>query len=248
MDEDLPPEVRAMRQNLYPIIKEAKRHSMKAHFKADKLVVEGIVYNSSPESLNNLPDSLQEARYSCRSNENALVFFHHPCPLSNHHPARFVMPDDNVVYNCSEQYIKVQEALVFKDYIAAHDIMKMKNPVEMMKRARLITNYDRKVWEENIVKVCYPGILEKYKQNKKCAEFLRNTGQRRLGEASKNDKVWGIGMSMHEMHALNVEHWGEGNLLGRMLERVRLELFPPQPAVIPEEQPSEEQTSEKQIS
>ena len=64
------------------------------------------------------------------------------------------------------------------------------------------------------------GLRCKFHQNPK----LLDTQDKTLAEASKNDKVWGIGMAMSDPNAFDKEKWQGKNQLGNLLMKVRDEI------------------------
>lgn len=69
----------------------------------------------------------------------------------------------------------------------------------------------------------YEVNVAKYGQNPAMRATLLSTGNRTLVEASPNDKIWGIGMTVNEMTMLGHDRtkWRGQNLLGFILEKVR---------------------------
>ena len=68
------------------------------------------------------------------------------------------------------------------------------------------------------------GNLLKFSQNEHLKEFLVNTGNRILVEASPTDRIWGIGMQQGEPGIEAPKKWNGLNLLGFALMEVRDEL------------------------
>lgn len=72
--------------------------------------------------------------------------------------------------------------------------------------------------------VTLEGLRAKFGQNSQLKEYLLNTHNLYIGEASTNPR-WGIGMELLDDNALDHTKWSpEGNLLGRSLMKVREEL------------------------
>lgn len=65
------------------------------------------------------------------------------------------------------------------------------------------------------------GNQAKFLQNKELNEFLCNTGDQVLVEASPHDKIWGIGMEQSHSSVENPTKWRGLNLLGFALMVVR---------------------------
>lgn len=64
------------------------------------------------------------------------------------------------------------------------------------------------------------GNYMKFTQNENLKKLLLDTGERELVEASRFDRVWGIGYSAANALYVEKEEWGQ-NLLGKALMRVR---------------------------
>lgn len=65
------------------------------------------------------------------------------------------------------------------------------------------------------------GLEAKFRQNRSMEEYLLNTNNLMLGEASTNSR-WGVGMDLDNAEVLDVSKWNpSGNLLGRSLMRLR---------------------------
>ena len=69
--------------------------------------------------------------------------------------------------------------------------------------------------------IVYEGLLEKFSQNPELREKLKKTGKAILAECAVKDRVWGIGLSMHDPDRLNRMKWQGQNLLGYALMMVR---------------------------
>jgi hypothetical protein len=65
------------------------------------------------------------------------------------------------------------------------------------------------------------GNIAKFSQNEKLKEFLLNTQEKILVEASPYDKIWGIGMDENDKDILDPSKWKGENLLGKALMKVR---------------------------
>ena len=66
--------------------------------------------------------------------------------------------------------------------------------------------------------------MYKFAQNKDMLDFLKNTGDKILVEASPCDTIWGIGMSERDEGVEDPHNWKGSNLLGFALMEVRDEL------------------------
>ena len=105
-------------------------------------------------------------------------------------------------------------------------ILAAKSPSEAKKLGRSIPHINWSVWNEAKVNVVIQGNIHKFSQHSDLAQFLRESGDKILVEASPNDNIWGIGMGRDNPNAQNPARWGKGdNLLGFALMEVRDRLF-----------------------
>ena len=63
-------------------------------------------------------------------------------------------------------------------------------------------------------------ISEKFKQNTNLKNILLQTGEKVLVESSY-DRIWGSGIELNSVNALNRELWRGENLLGKILMDIR---------------------------
>ena len=143
-------------------------------------------------------------------------------PFSQWHRANFTI--DGVTYNCAEQYMMHQKALLFGDEEVAELIMKETNPSEQKKYGRMIKNFDKAVWDKNCLAIVYEGNLAKFKQNEDLKEEMLSTGDKIFVEASPYDNIWGIGLGEDAEGIENPSFWLGLNLLGQALTLVKNEL------------------------
>lgn len=66
--------------------------------------------------------------------------------------------------------------------------------------------------------------LEKFGQHAELRQFLLNTGERALVEASPRDRIWGIGLAASDERASRPDEWRGLNLLGFALMKARTAL------------------------
>lgn len=100
-------------------------------------------------------------------------------------------------------------------------ILAAKSPAEAKKLGRKVRNFDPKIWGENCFDIVCEGNYHKFSQHEDLKEFLLNTKDRVLVEASPVDNIWGIGMAQDHDHAENPRLWKGSNLLGFALMEVR---------------------------
>ncbi len=129
-----------------------------------------------------------------------------------------------ITYNCAEQYMMYQKAVLFADYDSAKKILATKSPKEQKRLGREVKNFNEKFWNEHKVKIVLRGNLLKFSQNLDLKANLLNTGDELLAEANPYDKTWGIGLTATNKDAFYPHKWKGQNLLGKTLMKVREEL------------------------
>jgi ribA/ribD-fused uncharacterized protein len=131
------------------------------------------------------------------------------------------MDVEGIMYNCAEQAMMAQKALIFKDQDIYAKIMSSDNPREQKALGRQVKNFNPKVWDCYSTMVVYDANLLKYSQNKKHLEKLLETKGTTLVEASPYDKIWGVSLSADDPRILKMETWQGQNRLGFILTRIR---------------------------
>ncbi len=128
-------------------------------------------------------------------------------------------------YCCMEQYMMAEKARLFEDEEVLEEILKSKNPKQIKELGRKVRNFKEDIWQRNRCSIILNGNYAKFLQNKRLREFLLQTQNRVLVEASPYDKIWGIGMLADDEHVNNPLEWKGQNLLGFALMEVRDELL-----------------------
>jgi ribA/ribD-fused uncharacterized protein len=102
-------------------------------------------------------------------------------------------------------------------------ILKETSATKIKALGRSVKNYDDSIWNEHKLNIMINGLRLKFQQNKKLLEELLSTNNKILYEASKNDKIWGIGFYTDKAITVNPNKYGQ-NLLGEALMIIRNEL------------------------
>lgn len=153
----------------------------------------------------------------------AVICFHNPNEengyLSNWYPAAFTM--DGVTFSTMEQYMMYRKAVCFGDVKAAEQILATEDAAEIKALGRLVSGYDESLWNGVRQIIVYEGLLAKFLQNPDLRKQLKETGSAVLAECAVKDRIWGIGLSMHDPDRLDQAKWQGENLLGYTLMMVR---------------------------
>ena len=128
---------------------------------------------------------------------------------------------DGVKYPTAEHYMMAEKARLFKDDDVLAKILTASHPGEAQKLGRQVKGFSQETWLEHRIPIVVRGNVGKFDQNEALKEFLLNTGERILVEASPNDRIWGIGLGQNNPDAENPYKWRGLNLLGFALMEVR---------------------------
>ena len=143
--------------------------------------------------------------------------------LSQWYPCEFEV--DGQQYNCAEQYMMAEKARVFGDEDVRRQILAESDQMTIKKLGRKVKNYDEGKWAAVRYDVVVKGNLYKFAQNIELWQFLLNTDEKILVEASPRDAIWGIGIDEHHADAIHPDRWQGTNLLGFALMEVRSRLL-----------------------
>ena len=131
---------------------------------------------------------------------------------------------EGITYKTAEHWMMAKKAALFNDNEVLGKIIESNSPAEAKKLGREVKNYDDKLWLANRFEIVKQGNYHKFNQNPDLKDFLINTNDRVLVEASPVDPIWGIGMTVDHKDVMNPKKWKGLNLLGFALMEVRDEL------------------------
>jgi ribA/ribD-fused uncharacterized protein len=217
INEDLPIEVEQRRQKLYPIYREALNQKKKASLVADRLIVDSVRY--SVDNLDNLPLELQLKNISTRSTDSAVLFHGVHSIYSNFHFAKFEL--DGKTFVTSEQCFQYEKARRCGDDETSSKIMDTIDPVQQYYLGRKLTPTQDQWDNVRAEQVMEMAVKAKFAQNEDLKNELLLTGKKQFIECNAHDKLWGVGLSINNVDALDKSKWMGQNLLGNVLVNVR---------------------------
>ena len=115
--------------------------------------------------------------------------------LSNWYHSDFMV--DGMKFSSMEQFMMYRKAVCFHDNLIAKQILETEDVAAIKALGREVSNYD--------------DLKKK----------LKSTGTAILAEGAVRDRIWGIGLSMHDPRRMNPKQWNGKNLLGYTLMMVR---------------------------
>lgn len=222
VSEDFPPEIHQRRKPLLLIFHEAKKKSekYKPKLNGDTLFISGKRYKV--EDINELPDELQPTNICTKSNNAMIGFYRFGSPFSNHNMVKFKL--NGINYTSVEQCYFHQKSLHFGDHQTAEMVLKMSDPVRIKKLGTKVDKYDQGNWHSVRKNYMKSAVKAKFQQSEEHKDFLISTGTDTIFEASLNT-FWGIGCSMDNQNIWDKAKWEGNNMLGKILEEVRMEII-----------------------
>jgi ribA/ribD-fused uncharacterized protein len=139
--------------------------------------------------------------------------------LSQWWPVTFAEGGDT--YASAEHYMMAGKARLFGDEEAREKILVAGTPGEAKKLGRLVRGFDEVAWAAARFDLVVAANVAKFSQHPELREYLLNTGDRVLVEASPRDRIWGIGMGASNPAAADPASWRGLNLLGFALTHAR---------------------------
>ena len=209
------------RRLLRPVLKathKIEEYKGKCRLEDPYLKLDGKKYHCY--NVHTLPAQLGPSEVTSMSDDEQIGFFGELNPFSNFHPCVFTV--EGIEYHSSEQFIQTKKAEYFGDQITKERILCCEDAMDSKEISMDITNFNKKDWTRVTEDLCYPGIKEKFFQNLGLMVALLNTGTKKLVELSFND-IWGTGIPISNMNALDETIWKSIGLLGKILMTVRAE-------------------------
>jgi ribA/ribD-fused uncharacterized protein len=133
-------------------------------------------------------------------------------------------------FRTAEHWMMVQKARLFGDEAIAQRILTARTPGEAKQLGREIGGFEEVIWVAARYEIVRVGNAHKFEQHPELADYLRNTADRILVEASPVDPIWGIGLAQDDPRAADPAVWQGLNLLGFALMEVRAGLYRGAPA------------------
>lgn len=128
---------------------------------------------------------------------------------------------DGIIYKTAEHWMMAQKALLFGDLAVYEKVLNADKPNEVKQLGRQISYFNEAVWNEHKYEIVKLGNIHKFNQNPAYGDYLLQTGDKILVEASPVDTVWGIGLAQDNDDIHNLYLWRGENLLGFALMEVR---------------------------
>ena len=130
--------------------------------------------------------------------------------------------EQNLVFSSMEQFMMARKAALFNDRQSWDSIMESTHPSIAKELGRKVKNFDDNIWVDNRWDIVVRGNYAKFSQHEELSDFLLNTGETVLVEASPYDLIWGVGLNAMDPLIKDPRTWRGLNLLGFALMEVRI--------------------------
>ena len=111
----------------------------------EKLIIDGKTY--TVDNLDQLPASLNVVNLTSKSNEEYFACFGELNPLSNFHPANFVLHGRK--FTSAKKYIQYRKASYFDDFVTANKLANTSTALDCKELARQIKELNKSHWKKS---------------------------------------------------------------------------------------------------
>ena len=154
----------------------------------DKLVINTQSYNIN--QLDRLPDFVQAQAHqvkqhkvisqACKKTDHVTLFFTKESPLSNFHPSPFEL--NGRTFNCVEQYLGHEKALLFNAREVAQKILLLDKPHIQKQKARNLDGHTKEKWKTRAAEILKPAIYANFTQNEDLITLAKPIRQMQCSE------------------------------------------------------------------
>jgi len=134
---------------------------------------------------------------------------------------KFDFTVEGITFNCPEQWMMYQKAILFNDQASADKILLEKHSYQQQQLGRTVKGYKQDKWDAYKFEIVKQGNLHRFRADEEGRKVLFSTAPLILVEASPVDRVWGIGLGEGDPLADDENNWRGSNLLGKALTEVR---------------------------
>jgi len=125
-------------------------------------------------------------------------------------------------YSSNEQFMMSAKAWLMDNLEALIAIQATSSPKEQKALGRDIKPFDARKWDKACEAVVISGAIAKFSATPRMEREILDTGDLIMVEASKFDRIWGIGLDWRDPLADDPINWKGRNLLGKCLMAARL--------------------------
>ncbi len=221
--QDIPPFIAQIQRQFKPIFKVIKdtpyQEKGRVFLKGEAIIIDKKRFTL--DTITQIPSSLPFWSNNVRSNDKCFVWHGNLSPFSNMFRCKVVIA--GVLYYYGEQYIQGFKAVKFNDRYTYRRIMASRDPYEMKRLSYEIEGFNQAEWNSCAEDVANTVLKAKVTQSKFCRDFLLDTKDLELAEASEKS-LWGCGYSLDDDDILDPINWSRIGYAGRVLMDLRANL------------------------
>ncbi|KAJ3327425.1 hypothetical protein HDU91_004388 [Kappamyces sp. JEL0680] len=113
------------------------------------------------------------------------------------------------------------KAALMQDWPTYLAILDTQDPKVAKALGRSVKPFDETLWKAHLDQVAFHTLLCKFTSTRQLQGILLATDDAVIVEASIDDRIWGIGLSVSSKFLSNSKNWKGKNVLGQGLMRVR---------------------------
>ena len=124
-------------------------------------------------------------------------------------------------YKTAEHFMMAEKAKLFGDSDSEQKAIDAGSPKEAKNIGRSVKGFNENTWLKHRFEIVVNANIAKFSQNKDLLNFLLDSKDSILVEASPADNIWGIGLAADDESSKKPQFWKGENLLGFALMEVR---------------------------
>eukprot|EP01062_Namystynia_karyoxenos_P010405 TRINITY_DN13685_c1_g1_i3.p1 TRINITY_DN13685_c1_g1~~TRINITY_DN13685_c1_g1_i3.p1 ORF type:complete len:264 (+),score=46.63 TRINITY_DN13685_c1_g1_i3:75-794(+) len=124
----------------------------------------------------------------------------------------------------SEQGIMLCKARLMGDSAGAAAVMRAGTPFAVKKAGRSVKPWDQSKWDAAVCTIAREVVTQKFRAHPVLARELLGTEDALICEATRRDRVWGVGLDVGDRDTKDPQKWKGKNVLGWALMAAREEL------------------------
>lgn len=128
---------------------------------------------------------------------------------------------DGIRYPTNEHFMMAAKALLFGDQQRFEQIITAPSPGLAKVFGRKVQGFDEETWYGQRFAIVCQANQAKFSQHPNLRQFLLETENHVLVQASPIDRIWGVGLPQSNTNINNPNAWRGLNLLGFALMKVR---------------------------
>lgn len=227
MQEDANQETRRNLSEMVKVQKLARgtEEYRDTRLRGNSLLINGQVYDRN--HLDKLPEKLRLANTNTEHGETYVAFAGEYAPLSNMYRQCNIKHRGYTFSSAEQQYTWIKAGYA-KDERLQRAILQENNPFTCK---RMVQHLRPRGWEEVEHQIMEQCLMDKFGSTRELGERLRNTGNKRLIEATRS-RYWGANVAIgsytegkRASEIFKAGSWTGRNIMGNILEKVRGRLF-----------------------